>query len=337
MSTDTPHAETPFPKIDVQFSEAWWQANYGAAATAKDQRRLLWERFGDVGLGEEHPAPVEPCLDGGYGDRYLAAFWGCEIVHLPGQAPAALPLPNARERMQTLEVPDLETSPVVQRTFDQAREMCAKHGSCKAWFNFGGPLNNAVSVFGEEILAACLDEPDLARQVLRKMAEANLLILDGVLCRINGVDPATIRAGSWGIGNCPVCMIAPATYIDVVLPVDLWLRNQFSTEFCVHHCGVFDAYAEGYRALRPTDLDIGPDSDLSIARRTYPEARIYAYLKVDALARMSLPEVDAYLRKLVADAAPVALFPMMKVADAGPDLADATVRHLLTAGQRLAR
>jgi hypothetical protein len=239
----------PFPAINIYFSEAWWHAYYGPGVSAADRPRLLFERFGDVGLGEENPAPSAPFVGGEYGDRFMAAFWGCEIVHQPGHAPAALVLPDARRRMASLEVPDVRTSPIAQRALDDAVALRERHGSCAAAVNYGGPLNNAVSVFGDEILLACAADPALADRVLRRMAEAILAIHDEVVCRINGVDPAAAREGGWGIGNCPVCMLSPRTYRDVVLPVDLWLRCQFAGPFHLHHCGVFDAYAEVYKPL----------------------------------------------------------------------------------------
>jgi len=325
----------PFPQIAITFSPAWWLTHYGREPEAVERQSLLYERFGDVGLGEEHPAPPEPCVGGEYGDRFMAALWGCEIVHQPGCAPAAKVLPDARARMADLDVPDLATSPVAQRALADARALKERHGHCRAAVNFGGPLNNAVSVFGEEILRACAAEPDLARRVLQQMGAAILAVHDEIVCPLNGVEVSASREAGWGIGNCPVCMISPAMYREVVLPADLWLVGQFHGGFHLHHCGVFDAYAEVYRPLSPASLDLGPGSDLRVARTAYPAAALSTYIEVGALARMNRDAVDAAVRRLVEHAGPAELFTAITVAEAGPEVADETVRHLMTARERL--
>jgi hypothetical protein len=320
-----------FPNITVEFSPAWWLAHYGDTA-GRDRRLLLFERFGDVGLGEEAPQPAPPTVGSEYGHRFMSALWGCQIVHQADHPPAALPLRDARRRMENLEVPDLDSSPVVGRIREQARDLKQRHGACRAWMDYGGPLNNALSVFGDEILLALAAEPELAGRVLRKMGEAILAVHDRVVCAINGEDPSAARAANWWIGDCPVCMISPQTYWQAVLPVDLWFRGLSTGQFGLHHCGVFDRYAEAYKPLRPTILDLGPGSDLRLARRAYPHAAIFAWIDVGALSRMGRAEVDAFIWRAMEDAAPLA---ELRVADAGTELTDETVRNLLTARNRV--
>ena len=325
----------PFPYIAITFSPAWWQAKYDRQPSATGRARLLWERFGDVGLGEEYPAEPAPMVGGEYGDRFMAAFWGCEVVYPPAAVPAALVLPDARARMERLEVPDAATSPVAQRAFADAERLREEHGVCSAAVNYGGPLNNAVSVLGQDILAVCAEDPDLAGDVLQKMAQGVIVVHDEIVCRINGVHPAATRAGGWGIGNCPVCMISPRMYSEVVLASDQWLSGHFSGGFHLHHCGVFDAYTEAYRPLQPLSLDVGPGTDLAVTRAAYPGAVISTYIEVGALSRMSLEDVDATLRNMIGAAAPAELFSAISIAEAGPEVSDETVRHLLTARERI--
>ena len=80
------------PKIDIVFSPAWWQGNFKAElAQGVSRERLLFDRFGDVGLGQANPPEPIPIVGDEYGDRFMAAFWGCEIVYQDDQAPSALP------------------------------------------------------------------------------------------------------------------------------------------------------------------------------------------------------------------------------------------------------
>ncbi len=338
MSTDV------FPPVEVTFAPAWWRAKYGMdfgesawrdpirrTELDRERRRLLYERFGEVGLGEADPPP-RPNIEA-YGHRFMAALYGCEIRYLPDQDPAALALPGAADRMASLRAPDLAASSVVRRAFAEAKLLRERYGSCDGSINIGGPLNNAVSVFGEEILAACLAQPALARRTLQVMAETVLAVYYGVMCAINGQEVTTPRPG-WGIGNCPVCMISPETYRAVVLPVDRCLREQF-IGFGLHHCGVFHPYAEAYAELRPDSLDVGWGSDLRRVREVFPSTPMSLMIEAAALVGKSERELDALVAQTAEAAVPLALVTKLWVAEIGPDISDGTVRSLVTAPRRL--
>ena len=337
-----------FPEIEITFAPVWWQQKYGmdfgssknwqdpiiSTEREREQRRLLFERFGDVGLGEVDPKP-HPVVGGEFGHRFMSAFWGCEIAYLVDQWPHATPLHDSWARMHELMLPDVKTSTPVQLLFRNARILEAHYGSCKAVINYGGPLNNAVSVLGEEIFILCAENADWAKEVLMRMAEAVVNVHDQVECVINRLEPAFAQNRSWEIGNCPVSQISPTMYRNVVLPIDQWLAAKFSGEFWLHHCGFFHPYAEVYRHLKPQALDVGPGTDLRLTRIAYPEARISAYIDPSVLGQMSKSQIDAHVEKLVIDAGLDGLFTWLRVAEIGPEISDETVRDLMTVFERL--
>ncbi len=340
-----------FPKIDISFAPAWWQYYYGMdferafwqdpiARTERwrEQKRLLFERFGDVGLGNADPKP-RPIAGDAYGHRFMSAFWGCEVAYVPDQFPSAVVLPDAAQRLQHLSMPAVDESPVVRQIRAEFRQLEAHYGCCEAAVNYGGPLNNAVSVLGAEIYAACLTQPEAARRALQLMGEAVLAIHDQVVCPLNGIPPEEAHAQFFGLGDCPVGTISPRLYQEMVLPADLWLRQQFRGPFLLHHCGIFDAYAEAYLPLKPDILDVGPGSSLGAARAVYPHTPITTYLEVGSLAGITLQRLDEVLAQMVEEAVAgddAALFPAIMVAEAGPEVSDEIVRALMTAGQRFA-
>jgi hypothetical protein len=337
---------TEFPKMLITFSPAWWNHHYGidfgedlwidvvhSTESACERNRLLFKRFGDVGLGEEDPQP-QPQSASTYGDRFMSAFWGCEIRYLSDQPPAAIALPNPLQQMERIRVPDIASSPVVEQAFKDAARLKQMYGKVQSGINFGAPLNNAVSVFGEEILAACVEDPELAGWVLRQMAEAILAVYDQVSSVIDepSGDP---RQEFFGLGNCPVCMIRPRTYAQVVLPVDLWLREQFKGRFQLHHCGIFHPYAEVYQPIKPTELDLGWGTDLRVARKAFPDIPMSTYIDVSALRGIDRDGVDAIVSKIIRDSGPLELLSAIEVAEIGPDVPDETVRNLMTAFERI--
>ncbi len=331
-------------KLDVTFSPAWWRARYGLdfgeaawsdpiARTELDRerRRLLWERFGDVGLGEENPEP-RPNIQDAYGHRFMAAVWGCEIVYLPDQAPAALALPDAAERVRALEMPDLESNPVIRRARAEAKVLERRYGKCEGGVN-GGPLNHAVSVFGGEILALIREAPEHAQQVLLTMARTLFAVFVNVSLPINH-QPFRMPWPAGGLGNCPVCMVSPESYARVVRPADLWLREHYR-DFHLHHCGVFTAYAEVYRALRPTTIDVGWGTEGRAVRAIYPCVPLSLEIQDAAILGKSAGELDALVAKMVEGAGPPELIYRIWVAEAAPETPDDTVRALMTVGRRI--
>ena len=330
--------------MEITFAAEWWHTHYGMdfgrdawldpiarAERAQRQARLLFEGFDALGLGEETPEP-KPNLTA-YGDRFMAALWGCSIEYRSDQAPAAMVLPDAGKRMRNLKQPVLDDSPIVQRAFADAEILKERYGHCDGAINFGGPLNNAVSVFGEEILAACIAEPELARNVLHMMAETVLAVHDQVTCVINGATVSSPRPLGC-IGNCPVCMISPNTYRDVVLQADQWLRQQFQ-EFSLHHCGVFHPYAGVYQELRPDHLDIGWGTDLRATRCVYPDTPMSLEIQASAVVRKSRAEIDTIVKRMIDDAGPAERITYLWVAEAGSELSDETVCDLLTSPERV--
>ena len=347
-SSINPQAAGPsFPDIVLTFGPAWWHQYYGMiydrtfwqnpiARTERWRRqgRLLYERFGDVGLGEADPQP-HPVAGDAYGHRFMSAFWGCEIQYVVDQFPSAIVLPHALERMRTQQVPILADSPAAEQLRSETRLLRQEYGQCEATINFGGPLNNAVSVLGADIYVVMKTQPELAHEVLQKMGEAVLLVYDQLVCPLNNLPAPEAHQRMFAIGDCPVGMISPRTYQEMVLPADLWVRNQFQGEFLLHHCGIFEPYAEVYRPLNFSIVDTGPGTDLRLTRAAYPDIPITTYLAVESLAGISRDELDAMLLKMTAQAAPARLFPTITVAEAGPEVPDQTVRDLLTAKQRL--
>ena len=339
-------SETNLPPLSVDFAPAWWRAHYGMdfgeelwrdplrrVESDRDRRRLLWERFGEVGLGEADPAPRPNVAAQMH--RFMAAVWGCEIRYLPDQSPAAVALPAPLEQMERLRLPDLETSPVVRRVFQEARTLESHYGFCEAGLDLGAPLNNAVSVFGAEILTTCLTDPDLARRVLLLMAQALLAVELEVTDPLNHQSFPPPRPRGF-LGNCPVCMVSPRTYQEVVLPADLWYRQHFQ-ELSLHHCGPMHAYLEVYRALAPNALDVGFTSDRRQVRAAYPDLPLSLMLEASALVKKSETEVDDLVGGMLQDAGPPELITSIWVAEAGPEVADETVHSLMTAPERLRR
>jgi hypothetical protein len=319
-------------RFGLEFTERFWLDPIARTELNRSMRRVLRETFADVGLGEADPKPM-PSIEA-YGHRFMSAYWGCQIHYQPDQAPAAIALDDPAQRIESLQLPTIDPSPVVERAMKDAHLLADRYGGCEGSFNEGSPLNNAVSVLGEEILAAIVERPQAAQRILKLMAQAILTMHDSVTARINRTPPSSRRAIR-GLGNCPVCMISPKSYEQVVLPVDQWYLSQIGGRG-LHHCGAFHPYAEVYKKLEPDGLQIGYLSDRRISRAAFPNTPISLLLEASAIAGQTPAHVQTLVREMVDQAAPTHLVTDISVIDVGPEVSDEAVRAFVTSLPKVA-
>jgi len=273
----SPHSEPGIAPVAVTFSPTWFHHHYGVdyseqtwrdpigrAERNRELARITFERFGDVGLGSQDPGAA-PSISDPYGNYFMPALFGCQIVYPEDQAPANLPSDASFEDMARLQVPDFDTSPVIQRALSEAQALKDKYGFCSGGICTGSPINVAVNVYGEQFLASCALEPEIAQHVMRVIAETEFRLYREVSALI---DPEHFPLDGmvFGYGNCPAVMFSPRVYRQVILPVDKWVRSRVA-QFHLHHCGVFDDYIESTGSSTPRA------STSAAAATTAPSAR----------------------------------------------------------------
>ena len=225
--------------------------------------------------------------------------------------------------------------PVVEKAFHDAAVLKGAFGKVQSGINFGAPLDNAVSVYGEEILAACVGEPELATWVLRQMAEAILVVYDKVSSVIDET-PGDPREAFFSLGNCPVCMIRPKDLPEggaAGRPVDAGAVQGALLAAPLRHLpplrGRLQA-AQSHRA-RPR---LGHRFAGGAGCLPRP-ADVYLYRRIRITRDHAGEGVDAIVSKIVNAAGPHELLTGIAVAEIGPDITDETVRDLMTAGERI--
>jgi len=300
--------------------------------TMRECTRVMFERFGDVGIGSSDPQPA-PMAASSYGDRFMSALFGCQIRYFKDQPPAALAKQVDPEEMLSLEIPDLENNEAVNKMLSDARRLRSVYGFAYGYINTGSPLNVAVSLYGEDFLIACADAPEAARHVLRVIGET-IFRLDKEICAVvePGAFPRTPRVSEYG--NCPAIMFSPSMYREVILPVDKWYRSQVR-EFHLHHCGVFDGFTDIYRELSPTTIDIGGGSDYRLLREAFPDTPCSLLINTGDVEPLSPEEIDLFVGNMVEGAAPASLITRITCPELRAGVPDETVRALATVHERL--
>ena len=322
------------------FSEAWFHSRYGLTFGEKycsdplfrteqdrEARRLLFGPFGQAGIGENDPQPrphLEVC-----GHRFLPGLFGCEIIFQDDQAPSCrhLPVTSAAE-LSAIRKPDLEANRWVREFQRQGAILLSKYGFTDAAINYGGPINGAVTILGNEALLYLSESPETMTRFLSMIAEVCVESYDQLTVAF---DPKAAGGRELFIGNCPVMMMSPTTYAEVVLPADLHFRHQIE-KFGLHHCGQMDRYLEAYQKLKPVEfVEVGWGSNVAAVRHAFPDAILDLMINIYDLQNMSRPEVRDLIVKMVRGASPLSRLRDVWVADIGPEVPDETVLDFVEA------
>lgn len=171
----------PLP-VDIVFHPDWWHKNLGISfdesffydpqRRVEDEQKmeqLLYERFGDLGLGEDHDKMLPQIgavhLASGY---LLSEMLGCKVEYYEDAPPQVL---CAHRESLDFEVEEAFCSHAFQRLVKLVEQLKAKHGYVVGDINWGGVLNIAIDVRGEEIFTDMLLEPEKANVFFRKIAQ----------------------------------------------------------------------------------------------------------------------------------------------------------------------
>jgi uroporphyrinogen-III decarboxylase len=336
------YAGENLPKTHARptFSEAWFHSNYGLTFGEKycsgplfrteqdrEARRLLFERFGQAGIGEKDPQPrphLEVC-----GHRFLPGLFGCDIIFQDDQAPSChhLPVTSAAD-LAAIPKPNLETNRWAQEFRRQSAVLLSQYGSVDAAINYGGPLNGATTIVGNEALLHLSESPQIMTRFLSLIADVCVEAHDKLTVAF---DPKAAAGRRLFIGNCPVMMISPTTDAEVVLPADLHYRRQIQS-FGLHHCGQMDRYLDAYQKLQPINfIEVGWGSNVAAVHQAFPDSKLDLMINIYDLQNMLRPAVRELIAKMVCAAGSLACLGDVWVADIGPEVPDEIVLNFVEA------
>jgi len=322
------------------FSEAWFHSHYGFTfgekyhfdfvfRTEQDREamRVLYDRFGQAGIGEKDPPPrphLEIC-----GHRLISALFGCEVVYQDDQAPTCRHLPvGSAADIAAIPKPDWETNRWVLEFRRQGSLILQRYGFTDAAINHGGPLNAASTILGNAALLYLAESPELMGAFLDTIADVCIESYDWLTVEF---DPKAASGREMFIGNCPVMMISPRTYCETVLPADLRLRQRVR-KFGLHHCGPMDRYLGAYKRLEPIEyIEVGWGSDVAAVRKAFADSMLDLMINIYDLQNMTRLAVRETIAGMVRQAGPISRLRDVWVADIGPEVSDAKVLDFVEA------
>lgn len=308
-----------FLPVELVFNPNWW---YHAAGISFEKpfyfdpptriqndmtmRRVLYQRFGDLGLGEADPQPRpvigSPFVAGGF---VIPALLGAEILFAPNAAPQPKPAQLTPAQIEAFEKPDFQSTWPMTELISQMDALEAEFGYIYGDLNTDGLLNAAYHFYGQELFVDFYEAPARVSRFLDRIGE---LITDVALyirertgsasVSVNRmterVDPAIFLHA-----NCSVQMISPRSYRQIQLPVEQKMAERLQP-FGVHHCGDnMHKIAPVYAELPAVFFDVGWGSDVAACRAALPHAFLNLRLSPVRMLQCSPAEIAADTESLL--------------------------------------
>jgi hypothetical protein len=283
----------PYLPVDVVFHPNWWHQNYGLsfdrdffydperrAWQEARMRALLYERFGDLGLGQKD-APrrpiVGPILMGsGY---IVQEILGCQVKYQENGNPWVLPRNLSQAEAWKLEVPEnIEDTLSMRALLSLMESLEAEYGYLQGDVPLHSVLNVAIDLRGQDYFIDLIENRPLVEHLHRVIARTIYEVGRRVKARTGNIAISVNRIiasfdpGIYIIPNCSLQMISPRMYEELLLEHDTWLGRQVPP-LGFHHCGDnAHLFAPLYARAGAVYLDVGWGSDIAACRAALPDA-----------------------------------------------------------------
>ena len=166
----------PYLPTDVVFHPNWWHQNYDLSFDREffynperrvwqeqRMRQLLYDRFGDLGLGQKD-APRRPIIGpilmgSGY---IIQEILGCEVNYQESGNPWVLPRKLTEAEVRALAVPeDIERTPSMQSLLALMADLEAEFGYLQGDVPLHSVVNVAIDLRGQDYFIDLIQQPEL--------------------------------------------------------------------------------------------------------------------------------------------------------------------------------
>ncbi len=274
------------------FDPKWWNGHYGfdfgvryrddvfyRVEVEQKMKRALFERFGHLGLGEEHPEPVPVISTQHCPLCYaIAEMFGCEVRWETQSGPWTIEARLPGEAIDAMEPGSIMPTPIVEKLAGEMDLLEREFGRVAGDLNPQGVLNNSYKIRGEEIFADMIENPERVHHLhglvtgamiewgayLRSRAGTAALSVSNIV--------ASVKEDLYVSSNCMRIMISPDNWEEFVLPYEEKPAAALQP-FGIHDCGPdMENYAGKYaKNSELTFVEVGWGSDLRKCRELLPE------------------------------------------------------------------
>jgi hypothetical protein len=309
-----------FLPVEIVYHPNWWYNEAGLSfdrdfffdpdrrvEDEKRMRRVLWERFGQYGYGEEHPK-AEPVigpvhLASGY---MMSSLWGCKLRYYENNSPLVEPRNLTVEDVANMAIPDPAENRDFQDLFNLIETLVERFGYVKGDFGWANLQNLALDLIGHNIFLAYYDFPEFVHTVYERLNDSAIEALNIIKKKTNTTS-ISVNRSIVNVNpeinlqsNCSVQMISNEMYETFLLPHEIKLSSKLQP-YGIHHCGNnMHNVAEGYAKVQEACFfDVGWGSDIAYCRKKIPDAFFNLRLSPIKIQKCTPQEVEHDLINLL--------------------------------------
>lgn len=314
-----PFIQSGLLPVDVVFHPSWWHKHAGIVfdedfyyhplkrvEAEKQMEKLLYERFGQFGLGEDRNKnlPVIGAVHNASG-YILQEMLGCRVIYQEDSPPQVIPA-----GMDNLDIDPVKVfnADVFKKLLKLQDKLKSSYGYLAGDINWGGVLNIALDLIGEKVFTDFYLQPDETKKQF-------LLISDVIERFVSGISSLTcttsisvnrnvrhIEKPVFLHSECSHTMISTEQYGEFLLPIDIaWSRGH--RPFGIHYCGKDPhRYAETFSKIENLDfLDVGWGGDIKMLRKFLPHTFLNIRLDPVTINSLTDDEIEKTITGLVTD------------------------------------
>lgn len=307
--------------VDVVFHPSWWNRSAGITfdedffyhpvkrvEVEQTMEKHLYERFGEFGLGADRnkTLPEIGAVHNAAG-YIISEMLGCKVEYYEDTPPQVISL--GMENLN-LASEDPFDSRVFKKVLNLMESLKQKHGYLKGDINWGGVLNVALDLSGQNIFTDLYMRPEEMKRQFRKIAHV-IERFTRVIQNETGSSSVSVNRNVRHIKNpvflhseCSHTMISVDQYEEFLLPVDLEWSSHFRP-FGIHYCGKDPhRFAAAFGKIPNLDfLDVGWGGELKILREHLPYTFLNIRLDPVTISNNSETELEKTITRLVEDSA----------------------------------
>jgi hypothetical protein len=304
--------------VDIVLAPEWWFKNeritfdrdfffHPARRVEVEQQmeKALYERWGRYGLGQHKDAKRPEIgavhLAAGY---LLSEMLGCEVNYTENHPPQVI---AAHREDLSINVDDAFRSDAYRKTINLWDELKSRHGYLTGDINWGGILNLAMDMRGENIFMDMMMTPDAVNEYFQNISLVIEKFNDN-LTKATGTTSISVNRAVrlfekpvFLHSECSHTMISAEDYEQFLLPFDIeWSKKR---PFGIHYCGT-DPHrmAEQFAKIPHLDfLDLGWGGDVKVLRQHLPDTFLNIRLSPVEIVKMSNTEIHDTIVRLVND------------------------------------
>jgi len=305
-------------QVDIVLAPEWWNKNEGITfdrdfffhpdkRVEEEQRmeKILYERWGKYGLGqykdEKRPEVGAVHLAAGF---LLSEMMGCSVNYSEAHPPQVI---AAKREDLLLEEDAVFKSEAFKKTVFLWDEMKKKYGHLTGDINWGGILNLAMDLRGENIFMDMMMMPDEVKSYFGKIAGI-IQKFTNAMQNETGTTSISVNRGVRHFqkpvflhSECSHTMISADDYEQYLLDFDIaWSKQR---PFGIHYCGP-DPHrmAESFAKIPHLDfLDLGWGGDVKILRQHLPNTFFNIRLSPVEIIKQTNDEIRETIIRLVND------------------------------------